>query len=158
MGLWPSAQVWDPQKRWKYLSDVKWKQKPNGWVLENRGILSDKWWVRSDEWWKLSEEWWVMKKRKRKKSKQGLYLRILVVAYPTPIAHHYHNHEDEFLPPNFTVCIFAIIFARFCQCNVRIWRIPNLHNPYGPYSQACAFLNPWVMASLHPKIIVAISC
>ena len=111
--------------------------------------------MRSDEWWKLSEEWWVMKKRKRKKSKQGLDLRILVVAYPTPIAHHYHNHEDEFLPPNFTVCTSAIIFARFCQCNVRIWRIPKIHNPDGAYSQACAYLNPWVMASLHPTIIGA---
>ena len=42
-------------KRWKYLSDVKWKQKPNGWVLENWGILSDK-------WRKLSEKLWVIKK------------------------------------------------------------------------------------------------
>ena len=43
-------------KRWKYLSDVKWKQKPNGWVLENWGILSD-------EWRKLSEKLWVIKKK-----------------------------------------------------------------------------------------------
>ena len=38
-------------KRWKYFSDEKWKQKPNGWVLENLGILKDEWWVMSDEEW-----------------------------------------------------------------------------------------------------------
>ena len=42
-------------KRWKYFSDEKWKQKPNGWVLENWGILSD-------EWRKLNEKLWVIKK------------------------------------------------------------------------------------------------
>ena len=55
-----------------------------------------------------------------------------------------------------TVCtILAIInSAWFCQCSVWIWRIPDIHHPYGPGSQACIFLNPLVMASFHPKVIV----
>ena len=51
-----------------------------------------------------------------------------------------------------------IISAWFCQCSVWIWRIPDIHHPYGPGSQACIFLNPLVMASFHPKVIVVISC
>ena len=54
--LWPSAQVWVPQK----VEKIEWWEAENsvlnGWGLGNWGILSDKCWMTKIEWRVMSDE------------------------------------------------------------------------------------------------------